>query len=140
MSPEYAISGRLTRKSDVYSFGVLLLEIMTGRPVVDFDMEHGEQFLVDKVWGMYNGERLMDVVDNVLLKEDDEGLIEEAVRFLKVGLLCVQETTKLRPRMSGVIKMLSEENSVDGVKIFQPGFVADLMDVKINQKKSTMSF
>ncbi|KAL7612333.1 putative serine/threonine-protein kinase [Lactuca sativa] len=140
LSPEYAISGRLTRKSDVYSFGVLLLEIMTGRPVVDFDMEHGEQFLVDKVWGMYNGERLMDVVDNVLLKEDDEGLIEEAVRFLKVGLLCVQETTKLRPRMSGVIKMLSEENSVDGVKIFQPGFVADLMDVKINQKKSTMSF
>lgn len=49
LSPEYAISGHLTRKSDVYSFGVLLLEIVSGRSVVAFDMERGEQFLVDKV-------------------------------------------------------------------------------------------
>lgn len=49
LSPEYAISGRLTRKSDIYSYGVLLLEIVSGRSVVAFDMERGEQFLVDKV-------------------------------------------------------------------------------------------
>ena len=50
LSPEYAISGHLTRKSDVYSFGVLLLEILTGGPVVGYDLERGgEYFLVDKV-------------------------------------------------------------------------------------------
>ncbi|CAI9098030.1 OLC1v1034579C1 [Oldenlandia corymbosa var. corymbosa] len=49
LSPEYAISGHLTRKADVYSFGVLLLEIVTGGPVVGFDLERGEYFLVNKV-------------------------------------------------------------------------------------------
>lgn len=167
LSPEYAVSGRLTRKSDVYSFGVLLLEMISGRSVVDFDMEHGEQFLVDKVmlktsnqtldvlelnslgmlvlnanvflqaWGMHNCNSLADLVDPVLLKgDDDDRLISEAVRFMMVGLLCVQEVTRLRPRMSNVIKMLTGEMSMEGVKISQPGFVADLMDVKIDKKKS----
>lgn len=49
LAPEYAISGRLTRKSDVYSFGVLLLEIVSGRTAVDFDVQLGEYHLVDKV-------------------------------------------------------------------------------------------
>ncbi|XVE61716.1 hypothetical protein DITRI_Ditri06bG0062300 [Diplodiscus trichospermus] len=49
LAPEYAISGRLTRKTDVYSFGVLLLEIISGQTVVNFDLEHGEHYLVQKV-------------------------------------------------------------------------------------------
>lgn len=49
LSPEYAYSGHLTRKSDVYSFGVLLLEIVSGRQVVQYHFQHGEQFLVEKV-------------------------------------------------------------------------------------------
>lgn len=90
---------------------------------------------------MYNCERLAELVDPMLLKGDnDETLIIEAVPYLKVGLLCVQETTKLRPRMSGVIKMLTNETSVEEMKISQPGFVADLMDVKIDKKKSTQTF
>ncbi|KAK1409796.1 hypothetical protein QVD17_36325 [Tagetes erecta] len=137
LSPEYAVSGRLTRKSDVYSYGVLVLEMISGRSVVDFDMEHGEQFLVDKAWGMHNCNSLADLVDPLLLKGgDNDRLIAEAVRFMMVGLLCVQEVTKLRPRMSNVIKMLTGETSVEEVKISQPGFVADLMDVKIDKKKS----
>ncbi|KAJ0550732.1 putative protein kinase RLK-Pelle-DLSV family [Helianthus annuus] len=140
LSPEYAITGRLTRKSDVYSFGVLLLEIISGRSIVEFDMEHGEHFLVDKAWDMYNCDRLVELVDPVLLTGDDERLKGEAVRFMKVGLLCVQEATKLRPGMSVVIKMLSDETSVEGMKISKPGFLADLMAVKIDKKSSTRSF
>lgn len=49
LAPEYAVSGHLTRKSDVYSFGVLLLEIVSGLEVVVFDIEDGENYLVQKV-------------------------------------------------------------------------------------------
>ncbi|KAH0635557.1 hypothetical protein KY289_035472 [Solanum tuberosum] len=140
LSPEYAISGHLTRKSDVYSFGVVLLEIVSGSPVVAFDITRGEHFLVNKAWEMYNADQLLELVDPVLDREllnDDE-----ALRFLKVGLLCVQENASLRPKMSMVIKMLSRDGAiiVDEMKITQPGIVADLMDVKIGRKHSSQSF
>ncbi|KAK4343003.1 hypothetical protein RND71_038819 [Anisodus tanguticus] len=136
---EYAISGHLTRKSDVYSFGVVLLEIVSGSPVVAFDITRGEHFLVKKAWEMYNADQLLELVDPVL---DREILNDEAVRFLKVGLLCVQEKASLRPKMSMVIKMLSRDGTiiVEEMKITQPGIVADLMDVKIGGKHSSNSF
>ncbi|KAL7265100.1 hypothetical protein ACSBR1_002953 [Camellia fascicularis] len=138
LAPEYAISGRLTRKSDVYSFGVLLLEIVSGRSVVDFDLERGEQYLVDKAWEMYKANNLVALVDPVLNGDFPE---EEAIRFLEVGLLCVQETSSLRPSMSRAVKMLTNEIDITNIKISQPGLVADLMDVKIGgQRHSTHSF
>lgn len=45
-APEYASSGRLSAKSDVYSFGVVLLEIITGRRVIDISRPNGEQNLI----------------------------------------------------------------------------------------------
>ncbi|KAH0640965.1 hypothetical protein KY285_037551 [Solanum tuberosum] len=140
LSPEYAISGHLTRKSDVYSFGVVLLEIVSGSPVVAFDITRGEHFLVNKAWEMYNADQLLELVDPVLDRELLNN--DEALRFLKVGLLCVQENASLRPKMSMVIKMLSRDGAiiVDEMKITQPGIVADLMDVKIGRKHSSQSF
>ncbi|XP_059305804.1 putative serine/threonine-protein kinase isoform X2 [Lycium ferocissimum] len=139
LSPEYAVSGHLTRKSDVYSFGVVLLEIVSGSPVVAFDITRGEHFLVNKAWEMYNADQLLELVDPVLDREISN---DEAVRFLKVGLLCVQENASVRPKMSMVIKMLSRDGAtvVEERKITQPGIVADLMDVKIGGKHSTQSF
>ncbi|KAL3536279.1 hypothetical protein ACH5RR_004740 [Cinchona calisaya] len=137
LSPEYAISGHLTRKSDVYSFGVLLLEILTGGPVVGFDLERGEYFLVDKVWEKHKSNDLLQVVDPMLNRNFPE---EEAVRFLTIGLLCVQETTKLRPNMSTAIKMLTNEIDIGDMEISKPGLVADLNVVKIGGKQSSQSF
>ncbi|XP_075510103.1 putative serine/threonine-protein kinase isoform X3 [Primulina tabacum] len=131
LSPEYAHSGRLTRKSDVYSFGVLLLEIVSGHPVVDYHMQHGEQYLVDKAWELHNAKNLVELVDSVLNGDFPE---KEVVRFLKVGLLCVQETTRLRPAMSTAIKMLKNETDTENIEISRPGRIVDLMDVKIQQK------
>ncbi|XP_073151275.1 putative serine/threonine-protein kinase isoform X2 [Henckelia pumila] len=136
LSPEYAHSGHLTRKSDVYSFGVLLLEIVSGRPIVDYHLQNGEQFLVDKAWELYSGKNLSKLVDSALNGDFPK---KEAVRFLKVGLLCVQESTRLRPSMSAVLKMLNNEIETDNVEISRPGLILDLKKIKIRPKQSFTS-
>ena len=45
-APEYARTGQLTLKSDVYSFGVVLLELISGRRVIDTTRPSNEQNLV----------------------------------------------------------------------------------------------
>ncbi|XP_021892686.1 putative serine/threonine-protein kinase isoform X2 [Carica papaya] len=112
-------------------FGVLLLEIISGKEVVAFDLEHGENYLVQKAWDAYNANNLVELVDSALGTNYPE---EEAVLFLKVGLLCVQETAKRRPQMSVVVQMLTHETDIGDVQISHPGLVADLMDIKLDHK------
>lgn len=85
---------------------------------------------------MYTANKLQQLVEPEL----KGNLLKEAVQFLKVGLLCVQESSKLRPSMSAVIKMLKNEIDIEKYKISQPGVVADLMDVKVGHKHSTHRF
>ncbi|KAK4755281.1 hypothetical protein SAY87_009038 [Trapa incisa] len=136
LAPEYAISGHLTRKSDVYSFGVLLLEIITGRPVIVFEMENGEHHLVQKVWEAYKEGKLVEMVDPIL----EDCPKEEVDRVLKVGLLCVQEAARRRPMMSAVVQMFSDEMDLQNVEIWQPGHIVNLMDIHIEDQKSSQSF
>ncbi|KAL5733473.1 hypothetical protein ACOSQ2_033165 [Xanthoceras sorbifolium] len=135
LAPEYVISGHLTRKSDVYSFGVLLMEIVSGRSALDFDLQLGEHYLVEKAWEMYNSNKLLDLVDPMLNGNFSE---DEAIRFLKVSLLCVQEKCSLRSTMSTAIKIMSGEICIDdNVQISQPGLITNIMDVKICQRRSS---
>ncbi|XP_024023471.1 putative serine/threonine-protein kinase [Morus notabilis] len=162
LSPEYAISGRLTRKSDVYSFGVLLLEIVSGRSAVDFDLQLGEHYLVEKAWEMYKSDKLIDLVDSNITntiysanfssdldgeeekdhqdqeEDQEEEEEEEAVHFLKVGLLCVQENSRLRPTMSMAIRMMKNDIKIDDVQITGPGLINNIMDVKIGKRPTSM--
>lgn len=86
---------------------------------------------------MYKADQLLQVVDPLL---EGEFPAEEAGRFLKTGLLCVQETTTLRPKMSTAMKMLNNEAAIDEhIKISRPGIVADLRDVKIHSSSSKTS-
>lgn len=60
--------------------------------------------------------------------------VEEAIKFLKVGLLCVQQNAKLRPRMSEVVEKLTVNVDMKDVSISKPGFVADLRNIRIKQE------
>ena len=42
VAPEYASTGMLNERSDVYSFGVPIMEIITGRSLVDYNRAPGE--------------------------------------------------------------------------------------------------
>lgn len=135
LAPEYALSGHLTRKSDVYSFGVLILEIVSGRTAIDFDLDLGEHYLVQKAWELYKTKKLDQLVDPVMRGDITA---KEAVRFLKVGLLCVQEKCDRRPKISKAMSLMSDDEiNLDDLLISQPGIITDIMDVKLGRRRST---
>ncbi|KAL9679952.1 hypothetical protein QQ045_017823 [Rhodiola kirilowii] len=128
LAPEYAIRGQLTRKADIYSFGVLLLEIVSGRCNTNTRLPIGEQYLLERTWELHERRELVSIVDMTM-----NGLFdaEEACRFLKIALLCTQDSPKLRPSMSSVVKMLIGEKSFEERTITRPGLISDFMDLKV---------
>ncbi|XP_062202391.1 cold-responsive protein kinase 1-like isoform X2 [Phragmites australis] len=127
LAPEYAIRGQLTKKADVYSFGVLLLEIVSGRCHTDPRLPLEDQYLLEKVWTLYESRDLESIIDRTLKRDFDT---EEAHRLLSIGLLCTQDTPKIRPSMSMAAKMLKGEYAVSD-RIMRPGLITDVMDLKI---------
>ncbi|CAN1775778.1 Cold-responsive protein kinase 1, partial [Linum perenne] len=117
-------------------YGVLLMEIISGRSAVDFDVELGEYYLVQKAWSTYKTSNLLQLVDSALNMNFPE---EEAVRFLKVSLLCVQETAKRRPKMSTVVKMLNNEIKLESFEISEPGHLSDLMGIRLHKRYTSQT-
>lgn len=114
VSPEYARSGKLTEKADVYSFGLVVLEIVSGRKVVDNNFEADEDNLLDWTWALYEKEQQLQIVDTRMQKtRDGSGAnvsmqvnLGEVIRVVHVALLCTQLQPQARPSMSEVHSML----------------------------------
>lgn len=83
--------------------------------------------LLLQVWELHERGQLVELVDASL---NGDMNVEEACRYLKIGLLCTQDKPKLRPSMSTVEKMLTGEISVDDEKIDRPGMLSEFMDQK----------
>ncbi|KAL3523370.1 hypothetical protein ACH5RR_016204 [Cinchona calisaya] len=106
MAPEYAMGGKFSEKSDVYSFGVLLLEILSGKKNTSSHDNENDLSLIGYVWKLWNQNEAVKLVDPALF---DPQIEMEVLRYLHVGLLCVQESAKLRPIVSTVLSMLNSE-------------------------------
>eukprot|EP00253_Pinus_taeda_P018765 PITA_18765 len=104
MAPEYALHGQLTEKVDVFSFGVLVLEIISGKR--SQSLVHDAEFLVEGTWRLYKAERALEVIDPALKGSYSS---EEGIRVIQIGLLCTQAAAALRPSMSQVVFMLTNE-------------------------------
>lgn len=87
-----------------------------------------------QTWDLYERKELVALVDSGLNGDFDA---EEAVRILKVGLLCTQDSPKLRPSMTAVVKMLSGETEVYDKRITKPGLISDFMDLKVRPSYSS---
>ncbi|KAG0586839.1 hypothetical protein KC19_2G121500 [Ceratodon purpureus] len=103
-APEYATMGQLSEKADVYSFGVLLLEVVSGRKNLDYNMPQHKVYLCQ--WGreLFNNSNVMELVDPALsLSKDEE---TEVRRIINIALLCLQVEPERRPTMGAVVATL----------------------------------
>ncbi|KAI3510093.1 hypothetical protein L1887_25620 [Cichorium endivia] len=103
MAPEYAMRGHLTVKADVFGFGVVALEIISGRPNSDWNLEDGRVYLLEWAWNLHEANREMELVDEELSDFDEN----EVKRVMRVALSCTQTSQRKRPSMSRVVAMIS---------------------------------
>ncbi|KAI4388267.1 hypothetical protein MLD38_000609 [Melastoma candidum] len=128
LAPEYAIRGHLNRKADVYSFGVLVMEIVQRPAQRELEATSREQILLEKAWRLHEKDELVHLVDSSLCESLD---VDEAYRYLRIGLLCTQDKPKLRPTMSKVVKMLEGEIDVNQENITRPGILTEFKGIRI---------
>uniref|UniRef100_A0A5B7BTR1 non-specific serine/threonine protein kinase n=1 Tax=Davidia involucrata TaxID=16924 RepID=A0A5B7BTR1_DAVIN len=132
MSPEYAMSGHFSVKSDVFSFGVLVLEIISGQKNWGFYHPDHDFNLIGHAWKLWNEENPQELIDAEL---EESFSINDVVRCIQVGLLCVQQRPEDRPTMSTVVFMLSTENAVLPHPK-EPGFSMESSFIKIDSSWS----
>ncbi|KAF8399735.1 hypothetical protein HHK36_015606 [Tetracentron sinense] len=116
MAPEYMVRGKLTEKADVYSFGVFVIEFICRRR--NNSLSQDSFSILQMVWNLYRLGRLHEAVDSTL-----EGRFKknEASQVLQIGLLCTQASAELRPSMSMVVKMLTDNHEIP--RSMQPPFL-----------------
>lgn len=104
-APEYVATGHLTPKSDVYSFGVVLLELLTGRPALDFERPGSdEETLVE--WAkpfLSDSRRIFRIMDTRLGGQYSR---KEAQAASALTLQCLHTDPKIRPPMADVLAAL----------------------------------
>ena len=135
------MEGSFSVKSDTYSFGVLLLEILSGKKNGSFHSpDHSQSLLsyvglflllclklkqmmlltsplckfinyvIEQAWQLWNEDKgLLEFIDQNIVENCP---VSEALRWIHIALLCVQEEPNDRPSMSSVALMLGS-NSVN---------------------------
>ncbi|XP_038883071.1 cysteine-rich receptor-like protein kinase 29 [Benincasa hispida] len=117
MAPEYALYGRFSVKSDVFSFGVLLLEIISGQKNSCFQEGENTEHLLSYTWRNWMEGNVTAIIDPTLART----CIDEIIRCIHLGLLCVQENVASRPTMASVVLMLKNNSFTLPVPL-RPGF------------------
>lgn len=107
MSPEYALEGRFSIKSDIFAFGVMLLEILSGRKNTDFHRMDCLT-LLGFAWKLWENNRVLELMDPILEIPSSSSM---PLRYITVGLLCVQESPADRPAMLDIVAMFSSEHT-----------------------------
>ncbi|KAK8550716.1 hypothetical protein V6N13_119223 [Hibiscus sabdariffa] len=100
-APEYVATGRLTPKSDVYSFGVVLLELLSGRRVLDEEVAgFSEETLVE--WAkpfLSDNRKMLRIMDTRLGGQYSKKGAQTAAAL---ALQCLHTDPKNRPSMADV--------------------------------------
>ncbi|CAK9147699.1 unnamed protein product [Ilex paraguariensis] len=105
-APEYMATGHLTAKSDIYSFGVVLLEMLSGRRVIDKNRPPGEEKLIE--WAkryLTSKRKILYVMD---ARIEGQYSLAGALKAATLAVKCLSIEPKYRPNMDEVVKTLEQ--------------------------------
>lgn len=106
MGAEYGYTYKVNEKSDVYSFGVVLMELASGKRPTEAEFGENEDIVswVCRKVQEESRERMMGVVDPRI----PQHYAEEAIKVLRIAILCTARLPALRPTMRSVVQMLED--------------------------------
>lgn len=93
----------LTEKSDVYSFGIVLLEIITGQPVIE--QSRDDSYIVEWTKSMLATGNIESIMDPNLHLDYDTG---SSWKALELAMSCIHPSSTERPNMTRVAHELNE--------------------------------
>ncbi|XP_048427305.1 receptor-like cytoplasmic kinase 176 [Pyrus x bretschneideri] len=105
-APEYIATGQLTAKSNVYSFGVVLLEMVSGRPVLDKNRPSKEHNLVEWAKPYLASKREVFKIFDARIK--GQYSLSDARKVGKLAIRCLAADPRSRPNMNDVVKTLEQ--------------------------------
>ncbi|KAJ4867962.1 Leucine-rich repeat receptor-like serine/threonine-protein kinase [Raphanus sativus] len=103
LDPEYYQKNWLTEKSDVYSFGIVLLEIITGQPVIEKSRE--KSYIVEWAKSMLANGDIDSIMDPNLHRGYDTS---SSWKALELAMSCINPSSTERPNMTRVAHELNE--------------------------------
>ncbi|CAL4968478.1 unnamed protein product [Urochloa decumbens] len=119
LAPEYADSGEITTKTDVYSYGVILMEIITGKKVIDNNLSQDERFLVPMFrLHVTDKEKLRTIVDPTLELNDNDWKNLEDLAYLAHHCTALQADR--RPNIDHCVIVLSKMTSLWEPPLIEP--------------------
>ncbi|XP_042469971.1 receptor-like serine/threonine-protein kinase SD1-8 [Zingiber officinale] len=121
MPPEYIKNGRFSIKSDIFSFGILILEIISGKRNTEVFTSDQHLNLLDYVWRLWRNDKALELIDETICPPFS---MEEVMRCINIGLLCVQERCEDRPIVTSILLMLLGSDNTSLPEPRQPGFVS----------------
>ncbi|KAB1212123.1 Receptor-like protein kinase HAIKU2 [Morella rubra] len=114
IAPEYGYTYKVNEKSDVYSFGVVLMELVTGKRPMEPEFGENKDIVNWISRKITTRESVLSLVDSKI----PEALKEEAIKVLRIAILCTAALPALRPTMRSVVQMLEEAEPCKLVGIF----------------------
>ncbi|KAK3411366.1 hypothetical protein EUGRSUZ_I00126 [Eucalyptus grandis] len=109
LAPEYFMHGKVSDLIDVYAFGVVILELISGRRPIDGECPKGLESLVMWAKPILKAGKVSQLLDPSLDRDYDP---EQIGRMVLAATLCIRRSSRFRPRISLILKLLQGDEEV----------------------------
>nr|GMC55131.1 receptor-like protein kinase HAIKU2 [Ipomoea batatas] len=103
-SAEYGYTQKVKEKSDVYSFGVVLMELVTGKKPIEAEYGENNNIVIWVSTKLKSKDSILSMVDSTI----QEPFKEDAIKVLRIAILCTAALPNSRPTMRRVVQMLED--------------------------------